>query len=104
MTDRRSLSVLSLAIAASAGALAQQLADSDKLALPVNMHTALGTLSTAATDLADAVDQLAVVHDGTDDTSGLADRVTKLEKLISEAGLDPKPADSAEPQSAPPAL
>ena len=103
MTDRRSLSVVSLAIAASAGALAQQIADSDKLALPVNVHTALGTLSTAATDLADAVDQLAVVHEGTGDTAGLADRVSKLESLIAEAGLAPAP-QSSEPANAPPAL
>jgi hypothetical protein len=107
MTDRRSLSVVSLAIAASAGALAQQIADSDKLALPVNVHTALGTLATAATDLADAVDQLAVTHDGTGDTAGLVDRVTRLEQLIAEAGLAPAPASTgttAEPLNAPLAL
>lgn len=108
MTDRRSLSVIAAALAASAGALAAQIADSDKQALPVNIHTAIGTLSTAATDLADAVDQLATVHDATGDTASLVDRVTSLEKLLTEAGIAPAPAaapaPAPEPANAPPAL
>jgi hypothetical protein len=95
MSNTRTLSVLAAALAVGAAAFGKLLNEADANARPVNLHDANGVLATFATDASEFAQVVADSPAGAD--QALTDRVTHLETLLTEAGLDVKPAPAPAP-------
>lgn len=100
-TKRTSL-VIAAALAASAASLGELIAASETQAIPVNIHTATGLLSSFATDAAEFAADVAAQAPA--DVSALTDRVAQLETLLVEAGIKPNAAPAPAPAVSPAAV
>jgi biopolymer transport protein ExbB len=87
MSTTRSLSILAVALAAGAAALAKLTDDAAAAVVPLNLHDANAILIQHAADAAELAQ--AVADHAAVDVSALADRVTHLETILSEAGINP---------------